>query len=76
MCRRDHRDHVLNLNMNVYVCACMCVCVCMYVCMCVHVCVCVCMYVSAGRMLSCLGTATDLLDIPRQPTCMNPASYV
>ena len=27
-------------------------------------------------MLSCLGTSTDLLDIPRQPTCMNPASYV
>ena len=25
------------------------------------------------RMLSCLGTATDLLDIPRQMTCMNPA---
>ena len=24
-------------------------------------------------MLSCLGTATDLLDIPRQMTCMNPA---
>ena len=26
-----------------------------------------------GLMLSCLGTATDLLDIPRQMTCMNPA---
>ena len=22
-------------------------------------------------MLSCLGTATDLLDVPKQPTCMN-----
>ena len=26
-----------------------------------------------GLMLSCPGTATDLLDIPRQMTCMNPA---
>ena len=32
----------------------------------------------ARRMLSCLGTATDLLDIPRQTTrqAINLASYI
>ena len=25
----------------------------------------------AVQMLSCLGTATYLLDVPKQPTCMN-----
>ena len=32
----------------------------------------VCMYVCTGLMLFCLGTAIYLLDIPKQPTRMNP----
>ena len=70
---------IMNVQLCMYVCMYICMCVCVYVCMYV------CMYIivvavhsqdsmrlaCANAVLAALCTATILLEVPKQKTCMN-----